>query len=304
MGFPSTKYYSPRKTYCGTPPRYVQQAGLALMTHRRPVCFCILVIAMGVLAGCKTAPKPVPSLPVVALPSGAPGLGEIIADLRANDEALKDIRAAATFTLEAPTKLKSIQRFDSGTVAYRRPADLYVVGKNVLGAKLFQLTSRGPDFVIEFPAAQDTDDRYFCSNEGEDIAKFPFSVTPADIAREMFMPIDWGETPEQSLRLTGFEDMSGNATVEFTIKNNLNRRLVVAGKPWVIVHNILTGTGGEVLSETSMKNYVESAGVRFPSSVEAWFPGENTRMKFELRNVRINTGLPDSLFAIRWPAGQ
>lgn len=304
MGFSSTKYHLNYKMHRGTTAEGVQYAGLLFVQHCRPVCFYALMIAMGVLTGCKTTAKPIPPPPVFALPPGAPGLSEIIADLRANDEALKDIRAAATFTLEAPTKLKSIQRFDSGTVAYRRPADLYVVGKNALGAKLFQLTSRGPDFVIEFPAVQDTDDRYFCSNEGEDIAKFPFSVTPADIAREMFMPIDWRETLEQNFRLAGFDEKSGDTTVEFMVKDNLTRRLVVAGKPWVIVHNILKDADGAVLSETSMKNYVENAGVRFPSTVEAWFPGENTRMRFELRNVRINTGLPDSLFAIRWPAGQ
>ena len=271
--------------------------------RRRSAAVFLAVIGMVCLeiTSCKTTGKTAPR--PAQLSRGAPDLSEIVSDLHANDEALRDFRAAATFTLTSP-RIEAVQRFTSGAVAYRRPADLYVVGRNKLNVTLFRLTSHGPEFIIEFPTEQNVDDRYYCSFEGEDIANVPFPVAPADVAREMFMPIDWSESSEKDMRLVANDAAAGQATIEFDVKGNLVRRLVVQGKPWSIVHNTLTDRSGTTLSDTVMSNYVEIAGARIPTNVDANFPEERTRIKFELRNVRINTGLPDSMFAIAWPPGQ
>jgi hypothetical protein len=277
------------------PPRHADR-------HRSAAVFLAVIgtVCLGITS-CKTTEK---TAPRPAQPSrGEPNLSEIVSDLRANAEALRDFRAAATFTLTSP-KIEAVQRFQSGAVAYRRPADLYVVGRNKLNVTLFKLTSHGPEFIIEFPTEQNVDDRYYCSFEGEVIANVPFPVAPADVAREMFMPIDWSESSEKEMRLVANDAAAGEATIEFDVKGNLVRRLVVQGKPWSIVHNTLTDRSGTTLSDTVMSNYIEIAGVRIPTNVDANFPEERTRIKFELRNVRINTGLPDSKFAIAWPPGQ
>jgi len=269
------------------------------VTDRRT---CLVLLLGAVIAlGCKTTAKG----PVVAprLPAAAPTLEEVVADLRANDAKLADFRAAATFTLESP-KLKSVQRFPSGTVAYRRPADLYIVGKNALNATLFKLTSHGAEFLIEFPAVQDVDDRYYCSFEAGDIANVPFPVAPADIAHEMFQPIDWPQTADDAIRYQSFDMDSGAATLELAVHNGLTRRIVVIGKPWRIAHNMLVDASGAVLSDTTLSDYVECGGVRIPTTVDAQFPGEQTHIRFELRNVRANTGLPGIDFTWDWPPGQ
>lgn len=241
--------------------------------------------------------------PIAQPPAGAPPLAEIAAGLRANDAALADFRAAATFTLESP-KLKSVQRFPSGTVAYRRPADLYVVGKNNLNAALFKLTSRGAEFLIEFPAVQDVDDRYYCSFEADDIADVPFPVAPADIAHEMFQPIDWSQTDEGDFRYAGYDAATGSASLELAANETLTRRIVVIGTPWRIVHNTLTDAAGNTLSDVAMSDYADCGGVYLPATVDAEFPGERTRIRFELRNIRVNTGLPGIDFTWNWPPGQ
>ena len=274
----------------------------SMLTRRRvPFARACLCVSLACLSGCVTTKKG-PSA-AVHIPAGAPPVSEIAADLRANDERLLDFRAATTFTIESP-KLKSVQRFTSGTVAYRRPADLYVVGKNNLGAALFKLTSRGPEFLIEFPAVQDVDERYYCSFEADDIANVPFPVAPADVAHEMFQPIDWTKTEESDLRYAGFDAANGEATLTFGVKDNLTRRIVVRGKPWCIAHNTLIDASGATLSDTTMSDYIESNGVRVPATVDADFPSEHTHIRFELRNVRANTGLPDSMFTWTWPPGQ
>lgn len=281
MGLLSTKYPSFRKKAPAT----------ALL-----IAACVFGVS------CHTTGKTQP-VPNATHGQTAPVLSDIVATLRANDDALRDFRAAATFTLESP-KLEAVQRFPGSSVAYRRPADLYVVGRNALGSALFKLTSRGPEFLIEFPAVSDVDDRYYCSTEGEEIAKVPFPVAPADVAHEMFMPIDWAETADKDVRLVGFDDATGEATLECRTKNGLLRRVIARGSPWNITHNTLADRAGTVLSDTTMDDYIATGGVRLPGKVEAWFPEERTRITFELRNVRINTGLPDSTFNITWPPGQ
>ncbi|MDZ4861750.1 MAG: hypothetical protein SGI88_22475 [Candidatus Hydrogenedentes bacterium] len=266
------------------------------ITQILPICALCLVVL-----GCQTAEPRQSMSPGV--PAGAPNVADIIASLQTNDTALSNFRAAGTLTLESP-KLKSIQRFPSGIVAYRRPADLYVVGKNALGATLFKLTSRDAEFLIEFPAVSNTDDRYYYSFEGEQFADVPFSVLPADVAREMFMPVDWDTVTQDSARLTGYDPQSGEATIEIDLSHGLTRKLTVRGEPWVIVGNVLRNSDGSPLSETRLSDFTENNGVRFPARSEAWFPIERTRLSFDLRNIRINTELDAALFNITWRPGQ
>ncbi|NUM53034.1 MAG: hypothetical protein HUU46_05265 [Candidatus Hydrogenedentes bacterium] len=278
-------------------------AGLLCHQQRR-AWFGLLALATlyAVASGCATTGKARP-VEALTLPPGAPSLDEIVADLRANDEALTDFRAAASFTLTSP-RLESVQSFRSGTVAYRKPADLYIVGKKNMGVVVFELISRGPEFLIDFKSVQDVDDRYYCSFEADDLANVPFPVAPADIAHEMFSPIDWTKTKDKDIRLTAFDEAAGQATLDVALDGGLVRQIVVQGEPWRIVHNTLTDATGTTLSDTTMDNYQDVDGVRIPTALEARFPVEETHVTFELRNVRANTGLPGINFTWDWPPGQ
>ena len=261
----------------------------------------LVVACCALLTACKTTGK---QQPIAAPPSsGAPVPAAILADLRANDDALTDFRAAATFTLTSP-KLKSVQRFTNGSVVYRKPADLRVVGRNAANMTLFELKSRGPEFLIEFPPESDVDDRYFCSSEADDIANAPFAVAPTDIAHEMFSPIDWRIVESKDFTLVAVDESKGEATLSIAMLNGLRRQLVVQGKPWCIVHNLLNDTTGAPLSDTTMREYQDINGVRMPASVVAEFPGESTHVEFALRKLRVNIGVPDSEFYFECPPGQ
>ena len=263
----------------------------------------IFVLLTAFIGGCQTTSKGPQAQSTPKPPAGAPAIREIVADLKGADDALKNFRAAVTFTLESP-KLKAVQRFTSGSIAFRRPGDLYIVGRNKLNVTLFKLTSQGPKFLIEFPTVQNTDERYYYSFEGEQFAKVPFSVAPADVVREMFAPVTWDNAAVQSARITAFDKDSGTADIDLPLADGLRRSLRVQGAPWVIVHSTLHAQDGAVLADTSMSGYGEFGGVRLPANVEANFPGEQTRLVFEMRNIQVNTNLPDSMFAITWRPGQ
>ncbi|MCC6797470.1 MAG: hypothetical protein IT366_20315 [Candidatus Hydrogenedentes bacterium] len=254
------------------------------------------------LSACKTSGR-TQEVVLTEPASESPVIAEIIADLRANDDALKDFRAATTFTLTSP-KLKSVQRFTNGSVVYRKPADLRVVGRNAANMTLFELKSRGPEFLIEFPPENDVDDRYFCSSEASDIANAPFPVAPADIAHEMFSPIDWTVVTPENFALESADAQTGEATLSVKMQNGLRRQIVVQGKPWRIVHNVLNDATGVPLSDTTMRDYQDLNGVRIPTQVVADFPGESTHVEFALRNLRVNIGIPDNEFYFECPPGQ
>ncbi|MCC6152639.1 MAG: hypothetical protein IT367_02715 [Candidatus Hydrogenedentes bacterium] len=272
-------------------------------TRNSKYCACLAACVLCLLlAACNTTGRP-QALVTPEPASTSPVLAEIIADLRANDDALKDFRAATTFTLTSP-KLKSVQRFTNGSVAYRKPADLRVVGRNAANMTLFELKSRGLEFLIEFPPENDVDDRYFCSSEAGDIASAPFRVAPADIAHEMFSPIDWSVVKPADFALDSVNDQTGEATLSVPMQNGLRRIIVVQGKPWRIVHNVLNDATGAPLSDTTMSHYQDINGVRMPAHVVAEFPGESTHVEFVLRNLRVNIGIPDNEFYFECPPGQ
>lgn len=233
------------------------------------------------------------------LPPGAPSATDILRDLRANDAALLNFRAGGTITVESP-KLDSIQRFPSGTVAYRRPGDLYVVGRTRLNVIAFDLKCTGNEFLIRFPTVSDPEQRYYYRLGGEQFDSVPFSVSPDDIAREMFLPVVWQDLRERDARVVAYDEAEGTATLQLPAGHGMTRRLEVRGAPWVILDSILTDEGGEIVAHTIRGDYAEKDGVRFPAYVDTSFPGENTRLTFEMRNIRINTELPSSLFRIDW----
>ncbi len=241
-----------------------------------------------VATGCA---RQAPRLERSLLPPGTPDVSAILADLAANDQAIKNFRAAGTFTLESPD-LKAIKRFKSGTIAFRRPADLYVVGRKA-GLFAFRLTCVGNEFLLEIPG----EDPYY-RLEGERFTSVEFSVSPADIAREMFLPESWGQLKSKDVRMTDYDAARQTATLEIGPKHAPTRRVMVEGPPWHVVQSDRL-ENGQVIATTTMKDYRPVDSVLFPAFIDARFPGEETRMTFEFREIRPNTKLDDSLFDVK-----
>jgi hypothetical protein len=229
------------------------------------------------------------------LPEGAPAVQQIVDGLAANDASIANFKAKGALRLESPD-LAAVETCDDGTIAFRRPADLCVIGRKlVFGVTAFRLTCVGSAFIIEFPATKD--DPYY-SLEGERFAGVPFSVSPSDIAREMFLPESWSELNLKEIRLVAYSSADQTGTIEIGPKRAPRRRIVVTGPPWVVVRSERLDKDGAVLAVTSKTDYREVDGVLFPANVDALFPGEQTRMTLEMRKIWPNTKLNESLFNI------
>jgi hypothetical protein len=225
---------------------------------------------------------------------------DILSDLASNDEAIRNFRAAATFTLESPD-LKAVQTFKSASIRFRRPSDLFVSGHHrVTNQALFKLWSVGHEFLLEFPLKKR--DSYY-SFEGARVESVPFPVSPSEIAREMFLPEDWAALPGREVHLVKRESDGVVIRIEIGPRSQPRRLLGVTlygteNPAWVIVRNERVNDLGQTIAVTTMGEYILLDGIRFPTRLETVFPIEETRMLLELRKPRVNTGIEDSIFDI------
>ena len=234
------------------------------------------------------------------LPAGAPSSETLLRDLAANDARIERFRSGGTFQIESPD-LDAIQRF-RGFILFSRPDKLYVQGNHrITNIPVFKLTCNGPEFVMEFPGSMD---QSFYQVEGEQFEDVPFSVSPSDIAREMFLSEDWSALRPREARVAGYDAES--QTVSLAIgPPNAPRRVVElmhvdpADPRWVPRRNTRLLEDGAVLAVTTLNEYTNVEGALFPTKVDAHFPTEATRMTFSMNRVRLGADAPDDDFDVR-----
>ena len=237
---------------------------------------------------------------LASLPDGAPTAADILRDLAANDARITNFRGAGTFTLESP-EFDAVKKF-RGSIKFQRPADLYVQGNHrITNIPLFKLICVGPEFLMEFPGSRD---QSFYQLEGEKLDDVPFSVSPSDIVREMFLPEAWGEIGRREARVIGFDSEKNIATLSIGPRSAPRRWIEVTrvnpeDPTWVVVRNVRLAEAGRVIAETRLGGYSAIGAAMFPTEIDAWFPTEATRMTFNMRNIRLNTELPPDTFDIR-----
>ena len=260
--------------------------------------YLIMILAQtSILNGCAGLGQRVE---MASLPEGAPTATEILQDLAMNDERIANFRGAGTFILESP-EFDAVKKF-RGNIKFQRPADLYVQGNHRLtNIPLFKLTCVGAEFLMEFPGSQD---QSFYQLEGEQFDDVPFSVSPSDIAREMFLPEVWSEIGRRDARVVAFDPENNVATLAIGPRSAPRRWIEVTrinpDRPtWVVVRNLRLAEAGRVIAETRLDGYNAIGTAMFPTEVDAWFPTEATRMTFNMRNIRLNTDLPADTFDIR-----
>ncbi len=225
---------------------------------------------------------------------------DILSDLASNDEAIRNFRAAATFTLESPD-LKAVQKFRSARIRFRRPSDLFVSGHHrVTNLPVFKLWSVGHQFLLEFPLKKR--DNYY-SFEGARVESVPFPVSPSEIVREMFLPEDWSALPNREVHLVERESDGEAIRIEIGPRSRPRRLLSVTlygteDPAWVIVRNERVNDLGQTIAVTTMGEYILLDGIRFPTRLKTVFPIEETRMLLELRKPRVNADIDDSIFDI------
>lgn len=236
-----------------------------------------------------------PRLAPVSLPPGAPTVQQVLADLAAADSAINSFTASGAFTMESP-EFNATKYFKDGVIVYRRPADLSVVARKLLGATVMRLTCVSDEFLIEFPA---TNDKPYYRLAGERYRNVPFSVSPSAIAREMFFPEPWTQLAPDEVRLTAYDAATQTATLEIGPARTPRRRVTVTGAPWSVTRNERLDDHGRPIAISTREDYRELGGTRFPYRIDAQFPTERTRMNFEMRQVTLNQPVDDALFDIK-----
>ena len=258
------------------------------------LCRALCLMACLLVPACAHLGQRVEQTP---LPPGAPQIDDVLNALAANDAAIRNFKATGTFTLSSPD-LAAVERSRDGAIYFRRPADLCVIGRGPLRTVVFRLTCVGSEFLIEFPATP-TEEPYY-RLEGERFSSVPFSVSPVDIAREMFLPETWSGLRKSEVRMTSYDPAAQTATIEIGPKRAPRRRGVLSGgKTWLVTRSERLNEKGEPIAVTTRGDYREIEGVYFAASLDANFPLEETRMTFEMRTIVPNTELKDELFDIK-----
>lgn len=270
---------TPRVDYCGS--RIVVTSA----------CFSLPILFAGLVGCVRTGQRVQPGLP----PAHAPAIKEILADLAANDAAIASFSADGTCTVQFP-ELRSTERFQ-GRVAFRKPAQLFVKGRHrATGSVLMTMTCVGDEYLLNFPSRGECYYQ-FHGYPGQDA---PLAVSPSAIVSEMFFGEEWAKIGAREARIVQYDAEQGRATVVIGPVRHASRRIVVQGPPWVIVENEQLDADGNQVALTTRDQYRLLDGIRFPSRVDVQFPSDNTRMTFEMRNIRLNVVLDESLFRFKW----
>lgn len=256
-----------------------------------PPC-CLLIPVLWVLTGCQipggTRWQQQP------LPEGAPTAAIILEDLARSEAALQNFRGTGSFILDTPD-LASAQALHQSSVYFRRPADLHVLGRKY-SRTVVRLTCVGDEFLFEFP----TEKEYYYRVDGAFFASVEMLVSPADIAREMFLPETWSAMPPDRLEVTAYDPGSQRAELTVYAHDGVTpvRRIDVQGPPWVLIRNERLAAGRGPVAVTTLGNYREIDGLYLPMVIDAVFPSEATRMKLDFRRVVPNEPMEDRRFDI------
>ena len=223
-----------------------------------------------------------------------------LADLAANDNAIQSFRCSGTTLIESPQfdarrKFRAVLRF-------QRPHRLYVEGRERLAnIAVFRLISLEEEFLMEFPRNKDES---FYQLEGEEFEDVPFSVSPSVIIKEMFLPEEWGGVKRGRVELVEYIEAENRLVANMRNGRKLHRRIEMQQVDpeyprWVITRNVRFDENGTILADTTLSDFSKVEDALFPGKVDAYFPTEDTRMTFTMRNIELNAEIDDEVFDIR-----
>ena len=228
------------------------------------------------------------------LPQGTPDAGTLLADLAANDAGIQQFRASGKFILKSP-QLQETLLLPQSSITFRRPSDLCVTGRK-MGSPVGRLTCVGEEFLLEVA----TKHEYLQGARGARFDSVSREVSPADIARETFLPEDWSALGPERVRMTGYDAAGQRATFEVLDARGrkAHRRVEVTGPPWVVRRSELLDADGVAVAITTKDDYRDNAGARFPAEIRSEFPGENAFMEFSMKSFTLNETVDPAMFDI------
>jgi outer membrane lipoprotein-sorting protein len=211
-----------------------------------------------------------------------------IETLAAGQNDLHNFKARARFSIESPD-LERRQSF-RGNLAVEMPDKVRLVSNGAFGRKLFDLISVGKTFLLYYPSEQ----KVFFEKEGVEVESLPFSVSPSDIVKELFLPEDWA--------CMRFEDVKvvspGGRRMVIAVYSDgrLTRKLWVQRPRWWLVRDELYAEDGTLRALTVFERYREIGGMWLPTHLEAHYPQRETRMVMQISNVEVNSQLDPAMF--------
>lgn len=228
------------------------------------------------------------------LPPRTPSAEVILKDLAANDAGITNFRASGKFILKSP-QLEETLLLPQSSITFQRPSDLSVTGRK-LGSPVGRLTCVGEAFLLEVA----TKHQYLLGERGARFDSVSREVSPADIAKETFLPEDWSSLGPERVRMTGYDEAAQTATFEVLAPRGrrVHRRVQVSGPPWVVRRSELLDDNGNPDAITTKDDYRENNGVRFPAEIRSEFPGENAFMEFAMKSFSLNEPVDPALFDI------
>lgn len=234
------------------------------------------------------------AVPQEDLPPGTPSAEVILQELAANDAAIENFRASGKFILKSP-QLEETLLLPQSAITFRRPADLCVTGRK-LGSPVGRLTCVGDEFLLEVA----TKHEYLHGDRGARFDSVSREVSPADIAKETFLPEEWSALGAGRVRMTGYDAAAQRATFEVLAERGrkVHRRVEVSGPPWVVRRSELLDASGNATAITTKDDYRDNNGVRFPAEVRSEFPGEDAFMSFSMKSFTLNETVDPAMFDI------
>lgn len=229
-----------------------------------------------------------------ALPEGTPKAEEILGDLAQNDAAMASFRASGKFIVKSP-QLEETLLLPQSTIVFRRPSDISVVGRK-MGSPVGRLTCVGDEFLLEVATRHE----FLHGDRGARFASVSEEVSPADIARETFLPEAWSALGPERVRMVAFVATEQRATFEILAARGrkVHRRIEVTGPPWVVRKSELLDARGHTIAVTTKDDYRDNGGVRFPAEIRSEFPGENAFMEYSMKSFTLNEAPNTALFDI------
>ncbi len=200
---------------------------------------------------------------------------------------VRRLQARTKFTLDSPDLDRRVSM--RGFVAFAAPDKLRVQGHGALGTDAFDLISVGRSFVLHIPSENKT----FFECEGVAVDSVPFTVSPADIAMELFRPIDWGAIDDYKIRVVRKDARS--AVFEFG--GDDVTRIITIDARWHVTRRERYDAG-RLTCTTTLSDHTDIAGIPFPGRIEVLYPAERTYLDMRLSGVRLNGELNPELFQL------
>jgi len=246
---------------------------------------CISVVAVALaLAGC-TRFRPTAT---ARLPGSDRALVHgFIEHVVKRESGLSSVQARTKFTLDSPDLDRRVTF--RGFVAFAAPDKLRVQGYSALGIDVFDLVSAGRSFMLRIPSQE----KVFFEREGFTVSAVPFTVSPADIALELFRPIEWTEVGPDDVRVA----RKGADTAVFECTAGEVERAVTVDARWRVTRRERYDTG-RLTSTTVLGDYTEVDGIPFPGRIEVIYPAERTYLDMHLSRIRLNGPMDPELFRV------